>query len=173
MNPVIKEVVISADTVTTLKFTPNREISNRDYVGRLYFNNTPESLINCDDIKLLGIQWAIGASQLVKTWSTLQVSSSSCEFRNDFTVVNLLAPSFKPNKNYYFHLSKINKTQHGEKIKVYAAIQHADGIGTHYLFMDKALAELLGEGLLLVSFICFATDLLIVFSRRRSPENDK
>jgi hypothetical protein len=168
MNPVIKEVVISKNKVTTLKFTSNREISSRDYVGRLYFYNTPESLVNCDDVKLLGIHWVIDTNKSVKTWRTLEDSSSLCEFRNDFTVVSLLAPSFKPNTNYYFHLSKSDKIQHGDNIKVYAAIQHADGIGTHYLFMDKALSELVRGGLFLVGFLCLLPDFLRFFFRRRS-----
>jgi hypothetical protein len=55
---------------------------------------------------------------------------------------------------------------------VYAAIQHADGIGTHYLWMDKALAELLGRGLLLASFLCFVPDLLLdIFKNSNLPLN--
>lgn len=172
MNPVRKEVVISTSKITTLMFTPNQEISSRDYDGRLYFENTSGSLLNCDDVKLLGIQWAIGISETVKSWNALKITNSSCEFRDHLTVVSFLAPSFKPDTNYYFHLSKTNQIQHEDKTKVYAAIQHVDGIGTHYLFMDKALSELLGGGLFLISFICLATDLLIVFSRRRPLEND-
>jgi hypothetical protein len=171
MNPVSKEVVISTSKITTLMFMPNQEISSRNYVGRLSFDNTPESLVNCDDVKLLGIQWEIGTSEKVKSWNALEITNSSCEFRDHITVVSFLAPSFNPNKSYYFHLSKINKTQYGGKIKVYAAIQHVDGIGTHYLFMDKALSELLGGGLLLIGFICFVIDFLTVSFRRRSPEN--
>jgi hypothetical protein len=170
MNPVRKEVVISTGKITTLMFTPNREISSRDYDGRLYFDNTPGPLLNCDNVKLLGIQWAIGTSEIAKSWNDLKITNDSCEFRNHLTVVSFLAPSFKPDTNYYVHLSKTNKIQQGDKIKVYAAIQHVDGIGTHYLFMDKALFELLGGLLLLVSFICFLIDFLMFFFRRRSPK---
>jgi hypothetical protein len=172
MNPVRKEVVISTNEITTLIFMTNQEISIRDYVGRLYFDNTPESSVNCDDVKLLGIQWEIGTSETVKSWNALERTNSLCEIKDNLTVVNFSNLSFKANINYYLHLSKINKNSHGDKIKVYAAIQHADGIGTHYLWMDKALAELLGYGLLIASFLCFVPDLLLVIFYRRSSKND-
>ena len=173
MNPVRKEVVILTNKITTLTFTSNKEISSRDYDGQLYFKNTPEALVNCDDVKLLGLRWSIDTSKAVKSWNALNLTNYLCEVRDDLTIVSFLAPSFEIDKNYYFHLSKTNKIQQEGKIKIYAAVQHVNGIVTHYLFMDKALAELMGWGLSLVSFMCFATDFLIVFSRRRLPENNK
>jgi hypothetical protein len=170
MNPVRQEVVISVGRVTTLAFTPNQEISERDYVIRLYFENTPELLRTCDDVKLLGVQWVVGNSETVNSWNTLENKNYSCEIRENWTVASFLTPSFKPYTNYYFHLSTTNKIWNGGNVKVIAAIQHADGIGTHYLFMDKALAELLGGGLLLVSLICFVTDFAIIFLIRKLPE---
>jgi hypothetical protein len=170
MNPVRKEVVISVSRVTTLVFTPNQEVSERDYVVRLYFENTPELLRTCDDVKLLGVQWMVGTSEIVQSWNALENKNYSCESQDNLTVASFLAPSFKPYTNYYFHLSTTNKTWNGGNVKVIAAIQHPDGIGTHYLFMDKALAELLGGGLLLVSLICFVTDFLIIFLSRKLPE---
>jgi hypothetical protein len=170
MNPVSQEVVISASRITTLVFTLNKEVSERDYVVRLYFENTPESSRTCDDVKSLGVQWVVGPSETVKLWNALANTNYSCEPRDNLTIVSFLAPSFKPYINYYFHLSTTNKTWNGGNGKVHAAIQHADGIATHYLFMDKALAELLGGGMLLLSLICFVTDFLITFLNRKSPE---
>ena len=168
MNPVSEEVVISVSRITTLVFTPNQEVSGRDYVVRLYFENMPESSLTCDDFKLLGIQWVVGPSETVKLWNALANTKYSCEFRDNLTVASFVAPPFKPYTNYYFHLSTTNKTWNDGNVKVHAAIQHADGIATHYLFVDKALAELLGERLLLVSLICFITDFLTIFLRSKN-----
>jgi hypothetical protein len=168
MNPVMKEVVISVGRVTTLVFTTDRKISEGDYVVRLYFENTPELLRTCDDVKLMDVRSVVGTSEIVKSWSAPENKNYSCESQDNFTVASFLAPSFKPYKNYYFHLSATNKKWNGGNVKVIAAIQHADGLNTHYLFMNKALTELLGGGLFLVSLICFTTDLLTIFLSRKS-----
>lgn len=169
MNPVREEVVISESKITTLVFTPNQEVSQRKYVVRIYFENTPKLSRTCDDVKLLGVQWVVGTSETVGLWNALENKNYSCESQDNYTVTSFLAPSFKPYTKYYYHLSTTNKTWNGGQVKVIAAIQHADGIGTHYLFMDEALAELIGGGLLLFSLICFATDFLIFFLDRKFP----
>jgi hypothetical protein len=163
MLPLSEEIIISTKKTTSLEFTPNREASERGYNVRLYFNKTRESSLNCKDVKLLGVRWAISTSDTVKLWNTLESTDYSCDYYDNLAEISFLAPSFKPDINYYLHLSTTNNIQNRENIKVRTAIQHQGGIDLHYLFMDKALAELLGVCLLLVSFVCFAVDLLIIF----------
>jgi hypothetical protein len=160
MNPAIEEVVISTGRITSLVFTPSQEVSERDYAVRLYFKNIQQSIQNCEDVKILGVQWAIVPNETVKSWNVLSKTNYSCESQDNVTTVSFSAPSFRPHIKYYFHLLKTNEINSQTNIKVIAAIQHVDGIGTHYLFMDKALAELLGIGLLSIGLICFGLDLL-------------
>ncbi|WP_232432190.1 hypothetical protein [Chamaesiphon minutus] len=160
MLPLSKEILISNRKTYSLAFTPNQSASERDYNVRLYFGKTGESSLNCEDIKLLGVRWTISTSETVKAWNTLESTDYSCNDRDSFTRLDFSAPSFKPHTNYYFHLSTANEIQNRENINTRVTIQHTDGIGLHYLFMDKALMELFGGGLLLVSLICFAIDLL-------------
>jgi hypothetical protein len=166
MNPAIEEVVISTDRITSLVFTPSQAVSERDYTVRLYLKNTKESIQHCKDVKLLGIKWAIVSSETAKSWSWLSKTDYSCDTQDNFTVVSFAAPSFKPHVKYYFHLLATNEDNSKDNIKVVAGIQHADGLGTHYLFMDKAVAELLGGGLLLISLLCFGLDLLKFILRK-------
>lgn len=127
-------------------------------------------MLTCEDIYQLGIQWPISNTDTVKSWNDLSSTNSySCDSRDDIgiTIVSFSAPSFKQHTNYYWHLSTFNKIRNNKQISVRAAIQHEDGIATHYLFMDQALAGLLGGVLLLVSLICFLLDLLLVCSYRK------
>ena len=157
MNPLSKEVLLSTDR-SSLVFVPTQEVSGRDYNVRLYFENRRELLLNCEDVKSLGVRWVISTSEIVKSWNLLDSTDYSCDSLDDMTVVSFLAPSFNPSTKYYFHLSTNNKAENRRNTKVHAVIQHGDGIGTHYLFMDKALLELLGGGLLFASLICFSID---------------
>ncbi|PSB56592.1 hypothetical protein C7B77_11340 [Chamaesiphon polymorphus CCALA 037] len=167
MRPLSKEIVISQGKITSLTFASNQEMSERNYNARLDFDKTGESSLNCEDIKSLGVKWVISTSETVKTWNTLESTDYSCNYDENLTIIGLPAPSFKPHTNYYLHLSTANDIQNKGNINARVAIQHQDGIGTHYLFMDKALAELLGGGLLLVSFICFTIDLLTFLLKRK------
>lgn len=173
MTPVSEEVVLSMGRISSLAFTPTQEVSARDYNVRLYFENSRELLITCEDIKSLGIQWIISNSDIAKSWNLLASTDYSCNVHDNKTVVSFLASSFKSSTKYYFHLSKNNKSERQTSIKVHAAIQHEDGIGTHYLFMDLALAELLGEGLFVVSLMCFLIDFWKVFHSWRLSNQSK
>lgn len=158
MNPVNEEVVISINRINSLAFTPTQEVSERKYNARLYLENSPKLLVTCEDIKFLGIQWEISNSNIAKSWNLLANTDYTCNSWDNTTVVSFVAPPFNPHTKYFFHVSKNHKTEKRTSIKGRAAIQHKDGIGTHYLFMDKAFSELLGAGLLFISLICFAID---------------
>lgn len=173
MTPVSEEAVLSIGRISSLTFTPTQEVSARDYNVRLYFESSRELLITCEDIKSLGIQWAISNSDIAKPWNLLASTDYSCDAYDNKTVVSFLAPSFKPSTKYYFHLSKNNQSDRKTNLKVHAAIKHKDGIGTHYLFMDKAGAELLGGGLFFVSLMCFLIDFWQVFHSWRLPNPSK
>ncbi len=162
MNPVIKEVVLSTDR-SSLEFIPTQEISGRNYDVRLYFGNRRELLLTCEDIKSLGVQWVISTSEIVKSLNLLDHTDHSCDSGDNTTVVSFPTPSFNPSIKYYFHLSTKNKSENRIKTKVHAAIQHENGIGTHYLFMDKALLELSVGGLLFVGLICLSIDFWKVY----------
>ncbi|WP_310481411.1 hypothetical protein [Chamaesiphon sp. VAR_48_metabat_403] len=167
MLPLSEEIIISTKKTTSLSFTPNRAVSETSYNVRLYFDKTGESSLNCEDVKLLGVRWAISTSETVKSWNTLESTDYLCNYDDNLPEIGFLAPSFKPHISYYLHLSTANNIQNRENIKVRAAIQHQGGLDLHYLFMDKAFAELLGGCLLLISFICFAIDLLMIFLDRK------
>lgn len=173
MTPVSEEAVLSIGRISSLVFTSTQEVSARNYSVQLYFENSRALLITCEDIKSLGIQWAISNSNIEKSWHLLASTDYSCDVRDNTTVVSFLAPSFKPSTKYYFHLSNNNKSERQTNLKVRAAIQHEDGIGTHYLFMNKALLELLGGGLFFVSLICFLIDFWKVFHSWRLSNQSK
>jgi hypothetical protein len=166
LRPVWKELVLPTGETQSLAFKPNQEIAKRHYDIGLYFENAQNPFLDCETVKLLGIRWSITPSNVVQSWNDLSNTDYLCRFQNNFTVVSFAAPSFKPHTNQIFYLSRLNNIPSKGKIKVYAALQHEDSLETHYLFMDKALAELLGGGLLLVSLSCFVIDVFTICSSR-------
>jgi hypothetical protein len=157
MTPLYAEVTMPIDKTISLAFSSDLKISEETYDINLYFDNKKYSLITCDNIESLGIKWSISTSDTVRSWEDLPtIDRDSCHSYDDLTSVNFPAPSFKANANYYLYLSRSNRSQNKGEIKCIVAIQHSMGIATHYLFMKKGLAELLGGGLSLVSLSCLA-----------------
>ena len=165
MNPVRQKVIIDPGEIISLEFKTNQEISQRNYDVNFYFDR---DFINCgeidgDEVDSLGLSWSISSLKDTDTWNDLARGNHACFSFGDWTTVRFPAQSFLPNTNYFFHLSRNNLESTTDEIEVRAAIQHEHGIGTHYLFMNKAIAEILGGVLLIISLLCFLIDILLIY----------
>ena len=154
---------LQSGRTTSIFFTP--AIEDTSYTINLQFEDTQQLSLNCSDISLLGIQWAIISGGKALASGDLSSNSKdrdfSCDSAEGFTNVSLFAPELKINQQHVLQLSVSNKSE----IKTRVIIE-AFGINVHYTFMDMAVLELLGGVLLIIGCSCLLPDLVSRLSWR-------